>query len=428
MPETRPIPPLRAIPAYDTWHQKKKDERNKPLKSASYGKGKQWRGAYQDGLRHAPHTKGFDTKAEANDWAQEAVANIKAGRHITKDAAKKMFKDWVWEWLNTQGVDDGTYAGYASNIRLILRYLKPHAVADVTEIHVMEMMADLQRKGYAYETRIAVHRLLSRIMGTAERSKLRVGMPCSRTTFAKRDKSSGAPRHKTYCPTLFEFWSFYEALSEDAKIGAILGVGLGLRVSEASGADITDVDWDNLIYEPGTQYHPAVKRNGEAIPRTFDARLKTITSESAIPVDPWIADQLLSLLGGRKTGPFLRFTGGRAQGQRMPAPSLSSRVQRAVLEIGGEPAKLIPFGPNGEMRCQMGFHSLRKLYGSIMSHGRYSPADIQRRMRHKNLSTTLDIYTNLVEDTAEPGLLTLGETLRKAKLEHRKATTALRAV
>ncbi|MFB8281931.1 tyrosine-type recombinase/integrase [Nocardia colli] len=427
MEPIKPIPPLKAIPAYDTWHRNKKDENGRPIKSASYGKGKQWRGAYQDGLRHAPHTQGFATKGDANTWAQDQVAAIKAGRHITKDAAKKMMGVWGWEWLNALGVDDGTYAGYASLLRLILRYLKPHTVDGVKEIHVLEMMVDLQRKGYAYDTRIAVHRLLTRMMGTAERSGLRVGMPCSRTTFAKRDKSSGPTRNKTYCPTLQEFWDFYEALAEDAKIAAMLGVGVGLRVSEASGADITDVDWTNHVYEPGTQYHPAFKRNGEAIPRTFDASLKTPTSESAIPVDPWVIDELTSLLDGRKIGPIVRFGSGRAEGQRMPAPSLSSRVQQAVLAIGGEPAKLVPYGADGKMRCQMGFHSLRALYGSVLSHGRYSPADVQRRMRHKNLSTTLNIYTNLVEDT-EPGLLTLGETLRQAQLKHRKSKLGLRVV
>lgn len=72
------------------------------------------------------------------------------------------------------------------------------------------------------------------------------------------------------------------------------------------------------------------------------------------------------------------------------------RVYAAVSELGGEPAKLVPWGPDGKMRQQMGFHSIRHLYGSLLADGAYSLADVTRRMQHKNHTTTLDIYTHLV--------------------------------
>ncbi|WP_174188962.1 hypothetical protein [Nocardia barduliensis] len=45
----------------------------------------------------------------------------------------------------------------------------------------------------------------------------------------------------------------------------------------------------------------------------------------------------------------------------------------------------------------MGFRSLRHLYGLLLVDGAYSLADATRRMRHKNNTITLDIYTYLVD-------------------------------
>ncbi|WP_169812311.1 hypothetical protein [Nocardia xishanensis] len=56
------------------------------------------------------------------------------------------------------------------------------------------------------------------------------------------------------------------------------------------------------------------------------------------------------------------------------------------------------------MRQQMGLHSLRHLYGSLLADGAYSLADVTRRMPHKNNTTTLDIYTHLDSVTrCKPG-------------------------
>lgn len=423
MVQRKSVPPVRALKPYDTWHRQERQAQNRKVKSSSYGKGKRWRGAYQDGIRHAPHTCGFDTSKAAEKWAQDKVSEIKSGQHITKDAARVTMPEWCWEWLDLQPIDPGTYSGYRSKIKLILQYLDRLAVHEVREPHVMRLMTGMHRTGYSFDYRVDIHRLLTRIMAAAKRAELTMVMPCSTETYAKPNRDR--PKVDAYCPTMSEFWGFFHLMPEETHIAVALGVGVGLRLSEVLGANIEDLDVERCTYRPVTQYKASRLVDGKRI-GSHDGPLKTETSGTEIPVDPWVVDWLVGLLRGRTSGKFVEFTASRSGG-RMSQKALRNRVYAAVSELGGEPAKLVPWGPDGKKRQQMGFHSLRHLYGSLLADGAYSLADVTRRMRHKNNTTTLDIYTHLVDgqrDTAQ----TIGGALRCGLRDHRKATTGMRIV
>lgn len=418
-----PVPAARALKAYDTWHRQGRDANRRKLKSASYGKARQWRGAYQDGLRHTPHTRGFDTAREAETWAQNQVSAINAGQHITKGASRVMMGEWCWEWLDLQAIDPSTFGGYQSKIRLILKYLDRLAVHEVREPHVLKLMTGLHRAGYSFDYRVDIHRLLTRIMAAAKRAELTVVMPCSIETYAKPNRDR--PTIAAYCPTVTEFWDFFHLMPEETRIAVALGVGVGLRLSEVLGANIEDLDVAACTYQPVTQYKPSRRVDGKRI-GSHDGPLKTETSGTQIPVDPWVVDWLVGQLDGRTTGKFVEFGASRSGG-RMSPKALRGRVYAAVSELGGEPAKLVPWGPDGKMRQQMGFHSLRHLYGSLLADGAYSLADVTRRMRHKNNTTTLDIYTHLV-DGQRDSAQTIGQALRRGLRDYRKAATGMRVI
>ncbi|WP_280417605.1 tyrosine-type recombinase/integrase [Nocardia carnea] len=423
MAQRKYIPAVRALKPYDTWHRRERDANGRRVKSSSYGKGKQWRGAYHDGIRHAPHTCGFDTAKAAEKWAQDQVAAIKAGRHITKDASRVMMTEWCWEWLDLQAIDRGTCNGYRSKIKLILQYLDRLAVHEVREPHVLKLMTGLHRSGYSFDYRVDIHRLLTRIMAAAKRAELTTVLPCSIETYAKPNRER--PKNAAYCPTISEFWTFYHLMPEETHIAVALGVGVGLRLSEVLGANIEDLNVEARTYRPVTQYKPFRRVDGKKT-GTHDGPLKTETSGTEIPVDPWVVDWLVGLLRGRSTGKFVTFEASRSGG-RMSQKALRNRVYAAVSELGGEPAKLVPWGPDGKMRQQMGFHSLRHLYGSLLADGAYSLADVTRRMRHKNNTTTLDIYTHLVDGQPDAAQ-TIGQALRQGLRDYRKAATGMRIV
>ncbi|MBH0781407.1 hypothetical protein [Nocardia bovistercoris] len=62
-----------------------------------------------------------------------------------------------------------------------------------------------------------------------------------------------------------------------------------------------------------------------------------------------------------------------------------------------------------------------------MATSAYSIADVIRRMRHKNNTTALDIYTHLL-DVPRAGASTLGEVLARGLREYRRERIGLHLV
>lgn len=79
-----------------------------------------------------------------------------------------------------------------------------------------------------------------------------------------------------------------------------------------------------------------------------------------------------------------------ADAYRMRSPRCGFGARRGASEVGA-------VGSDGKMRQQMGFHSLPTCTDCCWPTGAYSMAEVTRRMRHKNSTTTLDIYAYLVD-------------------------------
>ncbi|MGV9613607.1 hypothetical protein [Nocardia xishanensis] len=116
-------------------------------------------------------------------------------------------------------------------------------------------MTGLHRTGYSFDCRVDIHRLLTRIMAAAKRAELTVVMPCSIETYAKPNRDR--PELAAYCLTMTEFWTFFHLMPEETRIALALGVGVGLRLSEALGANIEDLNVESCTYQPVTQYKPS---------------------------------------------------------------------------------------------------------------------------------------------------------------------------
>ncbi|WP_069163234.1 hypothetical protein [Nocardia altamirensis] len=74
---------------------------------------------------------------------------------------------------------------------------------------------------------------------------------------------------------LMEFWTFFHTMPAETRILVALGVGVGLRISEALGADIEDLDVSKCTYRPKTQYKPSRRVGDKKVP-THDRLLTTL--------------------------------------------------------------------------------------------------------------------------------------------------------
>ncbi|CAM4519254.1 tyrosine-type recombinase/integrase [Nocardia ninae] len=412
----KPIPPLRALRPYDTWHLKTKDDRGKFLKSKSYGKGLQWRGAYQDGLRHQPHTKGFTLRADADEWAQNQVALIRTtGLHVTRDRAKVTLREYMPEWLSLQDVGKSSRNTYGSINNIIGRFdIADQCVSAILEHHVQRFMLQLKAEGMKHTTRLDIFKQLKRIMDAAIEAELRVRQPCTkraRPVLLKDDEvdldDDEDDESDVWVPETEQVWAVYDELSADMRVAFWQGAGMGLRAKEACGALIETARWDKPDYKLTQQW--TQKRDREDPDKPYQPP-KSRGSRRRFPVDPYVAQCLVEALDGRTSGLMLT-----ENGRPLTYSTFHRRITDAARRAG------LPVGRDG-----FHFHSLRHWYVSTMIAGGMDVVDLCIRVRHSKADVTYGVYAHLLNQPR--GKFTLGEELQRGRREQRKQRLNLRVV
>lgn len=416
----KPIPPLRALRPYDTWHLKKKDDRGRFLRSKSYGKGQQWRGAYQDGLRLRPHTKSFTLRADADDWAQSQVATIRTtGLHVTRDKARITLREWMPEWLSLQDVAISSRNTYRSINNIIARFdIADQPVSAILEHHVQRLMLQLKAEGMRHTTRLDIFKQLTRIMDAAIEAELRVRQPCTkraRPVLLKDDEADiedlddEDDESSTWVPDTEQIWAFYDELSEDLRVAFWLGAGLGLRAKEACGALIETGRWDKPEPDYKLTQQWMQKRDRKDPEKPYELP-KSRGSRRRFPVDRYVAQSLIEALKGRAQGLMLL-----ENGKPMTYSTFHRRITEAAKRAG------LPTGRDG-----FHFHSLRHWYVSTMIAGGMDVVELCKRVRHSKADVTYGVYAHLLNQPR--GRFTLGDEFQRGRREQRKQRLNLRVV
>jgi integrase len=96
--------------------------------------------------------------------------------------------------------------------------------------------------------------------------------PCSRRT------SPGQGKQRAYVATTAQVWALHDAMPEHLRAAVLLEAFAGLRLAEACGLRVSDVDFMRGVIHPAVQY-PAEP-------------LKSETSRTAIPIPAELAAEL----------------------------------------------------------------------------------------------------------------------------------------
>jgi len=178
-------------------------------------------------------------------------------------------------------------------------------------------------------------------------------------------------------------------LPEHLRAAVLLGAFAGLRLAEACGLRVTDVDFMRGVVAPAVQY-PAEP-------------LKSETSQTSIPVGQSLALELAAHVQYHpsRDGSVLVNELGRQL-----APWTLERAMRAARSghakgLGRAHAKectgcLVP-GLPAEFR----FHDLRHYFASLLIASGADVKVVQARLRHASAKTTLDTYGHLWPDSEE---------------------------
>jgi integrase len=165
--------------------------------------------------------------------------------------------------------------------------------------------------------------------------------------------------------TTEQVWALHDHVAEPYRLALLLGAFAGLRIAEACGLRLGDV---NFLRR---EIHPAVQWPAEP--------LKTQMARETIP----IADALVAQISAQ----VARWPGATILRQVTPW-TIEWEICKARAKIDG-----LPEG--------FRFHDLRHYYASLLIASGADVKVVQHRLRHASAKATLDTYGHLWPDTDE---------------------------
>lgn len=319
-----------------------------------------WRARYRDsaGKEYSRH---FTRKVDAQTWLDDVTASVVSGTYVDPKTARTTVGDWCDTWLEGYRTRRPSTVRQAEvHIAHIRAAFGSQRLADVKPSQVRSWCAKLS-EDYADSTVYAIHSRLSQIMADAVHDGVIARNPCSRRTSPRSGKQ------RPYVATTAQVWALHDAMPEHLRPAILLGAFAGLRIAEACGLRISDVDFMRGIVSPAVQY-PAeplkseMARTPVPIPQELSLELSKYAAGEL-----WLLEDLL----GAQVGPW--------------------QIERAV-RAARKPAGL----PEG-----FRFHDLRHYFASLLIQAGCDVKIVQTRLRHASATTTLNTYAHLWPDTEE---------------------------
>ena len=330
----------------------------------------QWRARYRD-LEGREHARHFARRVDGQKWLDERTAALIAGTHVDPKTARTTVADWCSTWLD----------GYGTRRPSTVRQARVHVAQIVAEFGALPLSAlrpsqvrawcaKLGEQGYAVSTVYALHARLSQIMSDAVHDGIVARSPCSRRTSPPRAKQ------RPYVATIEQVWALHDAMPEELRAAVLLAAFAGLRVAEACGLRVADVDLMRATITPAVQYR--------AEP------LKTEISRTPIPISRTMANLLAAHIGRVRSEHVLTGEAGECGWQL--GPWVLERVFRVAKgKVDGLP---------DDFR----YHDLRHFDASLLIASGANVKVVQARLRHASATTTLDTYSHLwPTQTSRPG-------------------------
>jgi integrase len=345
-----------------------------------------YRARYRDdaGREHAKH---FDLKRDAQRWLDDQTAALVTGMHVDPKTARTTVGDWCDTWLAGYGTRRPSTVRQARvHVAQVKAEFGPLPMSTVRPSHVKAWTAKLSEQGVAVSYVYALHARLAQIFSDAVHDGIVPRSPCSRRTSPPRAKQ------RPYVATTEQVWALHDAVPGHLRAAILLGAFAGLRVAEACGLRISDVDFMRGIITPAVQY-PAqllkteISKTAIPIPRDLANTLSAHVAQWRPAGLPVTTDTLLADPIGAQLGPWAL-----------------DRAVRSVREDVGLPAGFR-------------YHDLRHFFSSLLIASGANVKVVQARLRHASATTTLDTYGHLWPDSDE-STRTAVEAVLVARADH----------
>jgi integrase len=257
-----------------------------------------------------------------------------------------------------------TYEGYLK--KWILPRWRSYRLGDVKAVHVEQWLRSVP---LAQGSRAKIRNIMSALYSHAIRWEWIKYNPI--TAVRQSAKRSKIPS----VLTIEQIQALLAHLEEPCRTGVLLDVSTGLRVGELLGLKWADVDFEKLEI---SVIRSVVKQKV--------GPCKTEASQKPIPLDAELAEQLRTW---RLNTPYNQrgdwiFASPHRHGRQPYWPGALFRAQlRPALEAAG-------------IMGDVGWHTLRHTFGTLMKANGEDIKTIQELLRHANYKVTADVYTQAI--------------------------------
>lgn len=404
-----------------------------------------------DGKRKWKTKSGFTTKREAKEAAKLAQQTYEQVGQVV-EPSDMSYADFLDRWLENRALDcaESTIKGYEKKVRL---YIKPelgaYRLKSITKDNLQDFVTKMFNDGFSKNTISSVKGIITKSFDFAEDRNYIVHTPATKLVIPTKLQPEVKTRNKkhVYIPKnvmkkIFE--RFPEGSS--AYIPLMIGYHTGLRLGEIYALVWEDIDFENktLSVNRQVQWHAGERTeeekkrtNGTSISNGYwyfaepkyrsyrtidvdDILLKALKREHQKQLkakdyydeyyNQYYCDNEMIFKKSDDVLPINRISQEETTNKvdficrREDGSYVSPRTTQHISHI---------------IHTQLNFpqydtHSLRHTHGTML---RESGADfvyIQRRLGHKNLQVTIEIYTNhLTDSIKEKGNIALNDIYKE---------------
>lgn len=406
-----------------------------------------------DGKRKWKSKSGFKTKKEAKEAARIAQQTYENIGHAV-EPSEMSFSDFLDQWIENDcklTCKESTIKGYEKKIRL---YIKPalgsYKLKSITKNDLQKFIVDLYNEGFAINTLSSIKGILTKSFGFALDRNYILSDPATKLIVPKKMKAKNTTKTKphVYIPAdIMEkiFERFPEGSS--AYIPIMIGYHTGLRLSEIYALVWEDIDFENktLTVSRQVQWNEGEKQSEEERKKNNGtAKSNGFWYFTTPKYDSYRTIEIDDMLVGILQKEYKKQKKAEAYYEEYYARYYSEEemtfsrkendcvMNKISQNVSPNVINFICRRENGSyitsrtmqhtshvIHTQLNFpeydtHSLRHTHGTMLRENGAEFVYIQRRLGHKDLKTTITIYTNhLTESFKESGIESLNNIYKE---------------
>ncbi len=343
-----------------------------------------WRARYRDeaGKEHAKH---FDRKVDGQRWLDETTAAVVTGQYVDPRAGRVTFKEYALGWQESHIGREGTARIVDNALRVhILPALGHMPIASLRRSDVQALVKTLNGTLAPGSVR-NVYDVLSRVLSAAVEDRVLGRSPCSRITLPVLTAAEVVP------PSAKDVSALSSAVAGRYRALVVLLAGSGLRIGEALGLTIADVDF----------LRRTVRVERQRLQDGTIGPTKTPKSTRTVPLGQVVIDELAAHLAKYVSDDAL-FTTERGtaltyrQWKRVWREALVG-AQLSADELALRGSADIAAGRRVGAGEPMSYttHDLRHFTASALISGGASVKQVQTVLGHSSAAITLRVYSHL---------------------------------